>query len=150
MASCPQGDIVYISDPCAKKIIAINEHGVVVFNWSVVGLPFGLSVNSQLDAVVVSVNQRLKVFTRQGELIRNVNLHSTIVFVRQGIQLDDYRYVVVHGMQEIYVGSGSWYASALNRMCIVNGNGTIIQSYGGNRGSGIGQLNGPYRYSEDR
>jgi hypothetical protein len=81
------------------------------------------------------VGQQLQVFTRRGEFVRNVNLQSDIKDVWQAIQLDDDRYVVVHG-------GGS---EDLHRVCIVNGNGTIIQSYGGNRGSGIGQLNGPYR-----
>jgi hypothetical protein len=136
VASCPQCDVVYISDYCADKIIVINEHGDNVFNWSVAGHPEGLSVNSQLNVVVVVIEyERLQVFTRRGEFVRNVSLQSDIVFVWQGIQLDDDRYVVTHG-------AGS---EALHRVCIVNGNGRIIQSYGGNKGSGIGQLDRPVR-----
>jgi hypothetical protein len=133
MTSCPQCDEVYIGDDCADKIIAINEHGVVVFNWFVDGLRLGLSVNSQLNVVVVIVRQQLQVFTRRGEFVRNVSLQSDIKDVWQAIQLDDDRYVVVHG-----VGS-----EALHRVCIVNGNGTIVQSYGGKQGSDIGQLDAP-------
>jgi hypothetical protein len=136
MTSCPQCDVVYISDNCAKKIIAINEHGVVAFNWSVVGTPWGLSVNSQLNVVVAIGDQRPQEFTRRGEFFRNVSLQSDIKSVHQAIQLDDDRYVVVHG---------SAFSVGPHRVCIVNGNGTIIQSYGGNPGSGIGQLNGPYQ-----
>jgi hypothetical protein len=136
MASCPQCDVVYIGDPCAEKIIAINERGDVVFNWSVVESPLGLSVNPQLNVVVVATfNDQLQMFTRRGEFLRSINLQSDIKHVWQGIQLDDDRYVVVHG-------SGS---EELNRVCIVNVNGTIIQSYGGNPGSGVGQLNGARR-----
>jgi hypothetical protein len=136
MTSCPQCDAVYISDGCANKIIAINEHGVVVvFNWYVGGTPQGLSVNSQLNVVVAIDGQRPQEFTRRGEFLRIVNLQSDITKVWQAIQLDDDRYVVVHG----------WNSEHLQRVCIVNGNGTIIQSYGGNQGSGIGQLNTPFR-----
>jgi hypothetical protein len=77
MASCPQYDVVYISDRCTEKTIAINEHGVVVFNWSVVGRPWSLSVNSQLNVVVLRVRHQLQVFTRRGEFVRNVTLQST-------------------------------------------------------------------------
>jgi hypothetical protein len=42
LTSCSQCDVVYISDLCANKIIAINGHGVVVFNWSFDGQPYSL------------------------------------------------------------------------------------------------------------
>jgi hypothetical protein len=135
MTSCPQCDVVYTSDWCANKIFAISEHGVVVFNWSVVGQPMGLSVNSQLNVVVAIRGQRPQLFTRRGEFVRNVNLQSDIIWMWQGIQLDDDRYVVIHG---------AGFAS-LHQVCIVSGNGIIIQSFGGNQGSGIGQLDWPTR-----
>jgi hypothetical protein len=136
MASCPQCDVVYISDWCDDNIIAINEHGVVVFNWSIDGTPRGLSVNSQLNVVVVAIDgEQLQEFTRRGEFLRNVSLQSDIKNVWQAIQLDDDRYVVVHG----------WGSETLHRVCIASGNGTLIESYGGNRRSGIGQLNVPDR-----
>jgi hypothetical protein len=49
--------------------------------------------------------------------------------------MDDDRYVATHGE----------FGTRYRRVYIVNGNGAIIQSYGGNPGSGIGQLNGPLR-----
>jgi hypothetical protein len=43
-------------------------------------------------------SEQLQVFTRRGEFVRNVNLQSDIKDVWQAIQLDDDRYVVVHGV----------------------------------------------------
>jgi hypothetical protein len=60
---------------------------------------------------------------------------SDIEHTRHGIQLDDYRYVILHGLHN----------EGLHRVCIVKNNGTIIQSYGGNRRSDFGQLNEPGR-----
>jgi hypothetical protein len=135
-STLPHSVRAYISDWCGHKIIAINEHGVVVFNWSVDESPEGLSVNSELNVVVAIDGNQFHVFTRRGEFVRNVSLQSDIKHVWQSIQLDDDRYVVVHGLPLI---------AGLHRVCIVNGNGTIIQSYGGNQGSGTGLLYGPYR-----
>jgi hypothetical protein len=137
MTSCPQCDVVYIIDWRADKTFAINEHGLVVFSWSVYETPLGMSVYSRLY-VVVSFFRRLQVFTRRGELVRNVSLQSGIIHVQQAIQLDDDRYIVVQS---------SPLKTSPHRVCIVNGNGTIIglQSYGGSQGSGIGQLNWPIR-----
>jgi hypothetical protein len=137
MTSCRQCDAVYISDWRAKKIIIINSHGVVVSSWSVVGIPRSLSVNPQLNvAIVVVVSGPLQVYTQQGEFVRNISLQSDIEEVQQALQLDVDRYVVVHS---------SILDESLHGVCIVNSSGTIIQSYGGNQGSGIGQLNGPHR-----
>jgi hypothetical protein len=36
-------------------------------------------------------------------------------------------------------------SDSLHRVCIVNRNGTLIESYGGDQGSGVGQLNRPWR-----
>jgi hypothetical protein len=129
MTSCPQCDVVYISESCKSKIIAINEHGVMIFNRSVVGTLWGLSVNSQLNVIV---GDQLQVFTRRGEFLRNINLQSDIKRPHQAIQLNDNRYVVVHG---------SMFTEGFCRVSIVDSNGTLIQSYGGYPGSGTGKLN---------
>jgi hypothetical protein len=135
MTSCPQCDVVYTSDWREMKISVINERGVVVFNWTVDATPMSLSVNPQWNVVVVvNTNDQLQVFTRQGKFIRNITLQSDVKYVWHAIQLEDDRYVIVHGMD-----------SSLQRVCIVNGNGAINQSYGGNKGSDIGQLNEPRR-----
>jgi hypothetical protein len=135
MTSCPQCDVVYISDMCGQKIIAINEYGVVVSSWSVAGAPFGLSVNSQLNVVVAIVDDQVQVFTRQGKFLRKIYLRSNVVDVHLVIQLEDDRYVTAHGTGH----------QDRHRVRIVNGNGAIIHSYGGSQRSGLGQLNGPYR-----
>ena len=85
MTSCPQCDVIYISDDCAKKIIVINEHGVVVLNWSIDGRPRGLSVNSQLNVVVARVDERLQVFTRRGEFLRSINKATIIHYTRESL-----------------------------------------------------------------
>jgi hypothetical protein len=99
LASCPQCDVVYISDVyCNDKIYAVDKHGVVVFNWSAMGWPHGLSVNSQFNVIVTfPYLQMLREFSPRGELIRNITLQSDIRYPWHAIQLDYDRYAVVHG-----------------------------------------------------
>jgi hypothetical protein len=135
LASCPQCDVVYISHSCYEEIYAVDKLGVVIFNRSAMGWPNGLSVNSQFNVIVTLYNLRmLREFTPRGELIRNISLQSNIMYAWHAIQLDNDRYAVVHGSDD-----------SLNRVCIVNRNGTLIESYGRDLGSGVGQLNNPHR-----
>jgi hypothetical protein len=135
LASCPQCDVVYISDKCNDKIYAVDKHGVVVFNFYSMGMPDGLSVNSQFNVIVTFPSiPMLREFTPRGELIRTITLQSDIIGPWHAIQLDYDRYSVVHG-----------YRNSLHRVCIVNRNGTLIESYGGDQGSGVRQLNRPGR-----
>jgi hypothetical protein len=147
LASCPQCDVVYISDECTAKIYTINEHGVLTLlvddstkdmDSRTIHLVHseGLSVNTQLNAVIPRPSLRdIRVYTPGGELIRNITVPSDVTELRQAIQLDDDRFVVVHG--------GSF--DDVHRVCIVNSEGTIIQSFGGHKGLDIEQLNGPHR-----
>jgi sugar lactone lactonase YvrE len=96
--------------------------------------PDGLSVNAQLNVVVTRPSLGdIRVYTPGGELIRNITLQSDVTEPHQAIQLDDDRFVVVHGDHD-----------DVHRVCIVNSEGRIIQSYGGHKGSDIRQLNRPF------
>jgi hypothetical protein len=136
LATCPQNDVVYVIDACDDELYAINKHGVVVFNRNRMDGPYGLSVNSQCNVIVTyTILQMLREFTPRGELIREITLQSDMKYPWQAIQLDNDRYAVVHGRHDI----------SFHRVCIVNRNGTLIESYGGDQGSGVGQLNEPRR-----
>ena len=137
LTSCTQCDVVYISDWCNNKINVINERELR-HSWSVDYWPVGLSVNSQLN-VVVTFNdiQQLRVYSPRGELIRNINLQSDIIVPWNAIQIDVDRYAVVHGDYRLL--------TALHQVCIINNNGTIIESYGREKGNGTGQLHAPVR-----
>jgi hypothetical protein len=135
MASCPQCDVVYVSDKCDNKIYVLDESGVRL-NWSVAESPRGLSVNSQMNVIATFHNSSiLRVFAPDGELLRNATLESDVTYPWHTIQLDDDRYIVAHG----------YSFTNLHRVCIVNKRGTVIDSFGGIRGRGDQQLNRPYR-----
>jgi hypothetical protein len=106
-------------------------------HWNVPDQPDSISVNSQLNVIVTFVEaKKLREFTPSGSLVREITLQSDINHPMHAIQLDNNRYVVVHG---------HYNDTGLHRVCIVNSNGQIVHSYGRNRGSGDGQLNTPNR-----
>jgi len=85
--------------------------------------------------VTFSETRKLREFTPSGQHVREITLQSDIDYPRHVIQLDKNRYAVIHGHSENDDG--------FHRVCIVNSIGTLIQSYGGNRGSSDGHLNNP-------
>jgi hypothetical protein len=133
MTSCPQCDVVYVNN-CYLQILVIDEHGLRI-SWSVAEKPAGLSINSQLNVVVTFIDTTtVRIFTPTGQVIRNVTLQSDVLDPSHAIQLDEDRFAVLHGQ---------W--TNIHRLCIVNGRGTVIESYGGYEGSDVGQLDSPNR-----
>jgi hypothetical protein len=137
MASCHECDVIYLADWCSRTIHVISDAGPRI-QWPVADKPDGLSVNS-LRNVIVTFREigKLQEFTSSGGLVREIVLQADIVRPLHAIQLDDDRFAVVHG----------WNPSEQHRISIVSSNGTILQSYGGSKGSGVGQLYRPIRMS---
>jgi hypothetical protein len=136
MATCPNCDFVFAVDMFRRMIHVIDVNGARN-QWNVPDWPEGISVNSQLNVIVTfSETKKLREFTPNGSLVREIILQSDTNYPWHAIQLDNNRYVVVHGRPK---------DPGFHRVCIVNVNGQIVHSYGRNRGSGDGQLNTPWR-----
>ena len=67
-------------------------------------------------------------------MTREIRLPSDMTYPWHAIQLSDNQYAVVHGL-----------GSRLNRLCIVNGEGTVLNSFGSTGGSGPNRLKLPFR-----
>ena len=73
--------------------------------------------------------------------IREIQLNAiggTIVGLVHAIQLDGDRFIICATK------------TTLDRVCIIDSNGRMMKSYGGGRGSGIGQMNRPCYLAIDR
>jgi hypothetical protein len=134
LASCPQCDVVYISDDVIQDI-----RGRQTWSRRIQLVCYGLATRFISEFTVqchrhIPNLQMLREFTPRGELIRNITLQSDII---------------IRGMPFSWTTIGTLLYTvtddSLHRVCIVNRNGTLIESYGGDRGSGVGQLNTPYR-----
>jgi hypothetical protein len=118
MTTCPQCDVVYILDRCNRMIHVVDEDGFRI-QWTVGDWPAALSVNSQLNVVVTFARlNKLRVFNSSGQLANEITLEPDILVPDHAIQLDNDHYAVVAacGMN-------------LFRVSIVNGSGTIVESY---------------------
>jgi len=133
IVACKHNNCLYISD-CAQKIIyrcRFDRSKNVLSNWSVGERCGGLSVTSSYSVLVTScIVKRVQEYTTDGSLIRNIRLDYSIEYPRHCIQLSSDRFVVSHGRGSI----------ELRPVCIIDTSGHIVQSYGGPRGSDIGQM----------
>ena len=110
--------------------------------------PCGLSVTSERTLLVTARisdergcetgESRVVEYTSDGHVIRDIKLDRSIEYAWQTVQLSSDRLVVCHGL-----------GSSLHRVCLINGEGQIIKSYGGEAGGGKGQLWGPYSLTTD-
>jgi hypothetical protein len=93
-------------------------------------------VNSVCNVLVTCHEARkIKEFTTDGQLIREVSLQSDVIHPNHAVELTTDQFVVCHGDIN----------DPLHRVCIVDSNGRVLQSYGGSKGSGSGQVNSPVR-----
>jgi len=108
--------------------------------WSVPGSPFGLSVTPSANLLVAChLPQKLvELSADSGQCVREIALQSDIKYSRHAVQLTTGQYVVCHG------------GSHLHRVCIVDDDGRVNRSYGGQQsGSGVGQLKEPFHLAVD-
>jgi len=135
MTSCKTHQCVYIGDHVNSVIHRIDNKDTVI-QWPVDDDPYGLSVNLVCNVLVTcDVVGKVNEFTTDGKLIRVINLESSIVNPWHTVELTTDQLVVCHGDDN----------DAVHRVCIIDLSGRVLQSYGGSRGSGSGQLNGPVR-----
>ena len=100
----------------------------------------GLSETSTYSVLVTLYDtKQIKEYTTDGSLMREISLDSSMERPWHSVQLSSDRLVVSHG-----------WGGSLNRVCIVDMSGRINQSYGGSRGSGVGQLHVPSHLAVDR
>ena len=136
IASCLDCDEIYISDQCGNKIFVVGEHAVKS-QWPVPDSPHGISVNSRRHLIVTFHEARkLREYLPGGQMTKEIRLPSDMIYPQHAVQLSDDQYAVVHG---------KWTGSGLHRLCIVNGEGTLLKSFGSSTGSGSNQLNWPPR-----
>jgi len=133
ITSCEHHRCLYISNFASKCVYKVDLNEKHTKFWLSSG-PVGLSVTSQFTVLITcpSVNKLLE-FKTDGKQLREINLKTGINYPWHAIQLPNDQFVVCHGEAR----------GSVQRVCIVDNNGNIKQSYGGLSGSTtVGQLNG--------
>jgi len=140
MTACAFNVCIYIggSDKCIHRV-AVSRNDVT--KWSVNDVAYRLSVTDTHSVLVTCPNVRkIKEFTTNGKLLRQIELPQEVVSPRHTIQLSSGEFVVCHGDVTVPV----------HRVCLIGSDGQVVKSYGGLTGSGSQQMNGPAHLAVDR
>ena len=142
MTSCVRHKCLYMSDYDNSCIHRYELASSATSKWSVPGKPVGLSVTPSGNLLVTchEPNKLVELSVDSGESVREIALQADIERPLHSVQLTTGQFVVCHG-----VGYGG-----LHRVCVVGDDGKVTRSYGGERGSGVGQLSYPCHLAVDR
>jgi len=146
MTSYVRHKCLFASDSDNKCIHRYDLSSHAVSKWSVTGLPCGLSVTRFSCNLLVAFSERargepnklVELQADSGQLVREITLQSDIERLHHAVQLTTGQYLVCHGD-----------ADTLNRVCMVDVEGRVTHIYGGQRGSGVGQLKNPRHLAVD-
>jgi len=142
LTSCVRHKCLYMSDSGNR---CIHRHDLVASaasKWKVPSAtPMGLSVTISCNLLVTCQwpNKLVELSAVSGQCVREIALQSGIVRPWHGVQLTTGQYVVCHGSY-----------NSLHRVCIVDGDGRVIRSYGDQIGSDADQLNMPSHVAVDK
>lgn len=129
MASHPDSTFLYILDCLANVIIVDTLHNVVRSRWHVIETPKTLSVTSFGSSVLIAFedSQLVREYTPDGLVVREITMDGLHGSPTHVIQLDVDRFVVSQGTPG---------RDGLHRVCLFDEDGKLLQSFGGERGSG--------------
>jgi len=141
LAACPYNNCFYASVSNNSMVHRVDLSGRpsnAVMKWSAACHPVGLSVNSEHNLLVVSRDERkVQIFTTHGILLQKIQLKAHVKSPCHAVQLSTGQFLVSH--------SGS-----LHRVCLVGGDGAVVRSYGGQKGSKLTHLHHPAGLAVDR
>jgi len=119
-------------------VALIND---AVTNWSVYDTYEGLSVTDTHSVLVTCDKVRkIKEFSTDGKLLRQIQLPEDVVSPWHTIQLSSGEFIVSQGIT----------GDPLHRVCLIDSNGHVVKSYGGPKGSGTQQVDVPVHLAVDR
>ena len=139
-------NVLYVSEYEAKLIhrIQLADDTCSCTRWYVNGQRLRMSINKNGN-ILVSCDDLDKIieYTTIGTRVREITVNAiekTIKGLQHAIQLDYDLFLICH----------SSCHGLYERVCIIDSRGRMVKSYGGGRGSGIGQMNSPAYLAIDR
>jgi len=139
LAACASKKCLYASDFFKYRVhrVELTARNAVT-KWSVGQGPRGLTVNSAKNVVVVIQDERkLKEFTTHGTLLQTIELQPDIEYPEHVIELTSGQFVISH-----------W--GTRHRVCLLDVQGTVVQSYGGAPGSHLTKMSTPKGLTVDK
>jgi len=140
MISCAHNRCAYVADVISSCIHRVGlPHGTDVTNWPVNDKPTCISVTDTHSVLVTCLEARkIKEFSADGKLLRQIQLPEDVVSPWHTIQLSSGEFIVCHGD----------FPDPVHRVCLIDSNGHVVKSYGGPKGSGTQQV--PVHLAVDR
>ena len=142
LTSCVRHRCLYASDRDNKCVHRYHMASSAISKLSVPGLPYRLSVTPSANLLVACrrPDKLVELNADSGQCVREITLQSDFEYPRHAVQLTTGQYVVCD--------HGFWHS--LHRVCIVDDDGRVTRSYGGQqRGSDVGQLDLPCHLAVD-
>ena len=139
MTSCVRHKCLYMSDYCHNCIHRYDLKSRAIIKWRVRGSPGGLSVTPSCNLLVTcrEPSKLVELSAVSGRCVREITLQSR---PSHSVQLTTGKFVVCHGVWD----------DIIHRVCLVGDDGKVTRSYGGPRGSNVGQLNCPSHLAVDK
>ena len=141
IVACAHNRCAYISDHSKNYIHRVGlPDGAHVTKWPVNDKPWFLSV-TDTHAVLVTcpVVRKIKEFSTDGKLKREIQLTQDVVSPLHAIQLSNGQFVVCRGERD----------DPVHRVCLVSSDGQVVKSFGGVKGSGRQQMYLPCHVAVD-
>ena len=142
MTSCVQHKCLYVSDRCIHRYHLASS---AISKWSVPDKPLGLSVTPSCNLLVTcrgKPNKLVELHADSGQCVREIALQSDCVYLWHGVQLTTGQFAVS------VCHNGPF--NELHRVCLVDNDGEVTRSYGGQAGSDVGQLYSPSHLAVDK
>jgi len=142
IAACPYYRCLYIAGGDDERVyrVALWDDDDVT-NWSVYDVLACLSVTDTHSVLVTCCEVRkIKEYTTDGKLLRQIQLPQDVVTPLHTIQLSSGEFVVCHGDP----------GDPVHRVCLIGSGGRVVKSYGGQKGSRTQQMNVPTHLAVDR
>jgi len=143
IVGCNVHKCLYISDihNSVHRVGQSLSKTVTVTEWPVSDVPAALSVRGNSNVLVTCpVARKVKEFTTNGELVREVELAPDVCTPLHAVQLSSGELIVCHGENP---------DDPLHRVCLLDPNGQVVKSYGGPPGRGTGQMRVPMHMAVD-
>ena len=133
LAACASNKCLYASDYRHDLVHRLDLSGSnAVIQWTVGREPAGLTVNSDKNVlVVIERESKLQKFTTHGTQLQTIQLQPDIKSPSQVIQLSSGKFVISHS------------GRTQHRVCLVDGKGAVVRSFGGTPGSDLTKMNEP-------
>jgi len=118
-----------------------DDTAMSLSKWPVNDEPAHLSVTAEHSVLVTcSVVRKIKEFTADGELIRELQLPESVTSPEHTIRLSSGQFIVCHG----------GFGDPIHRVCLIGRDGQVVRLYGEPKGSGSQQMDSPTHLAVDR